>query len=495
MKSDWTLYLHDIRKREIDTVFSLLSEKHFTSGLEIGAGDGFQTTLLASYVENLISSDLNFNRIKLKVLGVEYKVLDADEMEGIFEPNTFDFIFSSNVLEHVRNPVRVLSSAQVALKSDGIAVHIVPNRLMKIFYLLFYYPDLVLLLAERLLGRLWGKPFFRGAGINLENNINKVGKPPGRFKKFLLPSVHGNFKGHWEEFKAFGREAWEKKLMDAGYWPEHYARGPIFSGFGFGIPETWRRFFESLGLSSEHIFILRKMSQFESMSWAYAKNYLSHGSFRDQRKFFKDWLKKEKSAKAFFKDFLLAVGDPRGKKVLDVGFGNGIMAREFIRAGALVYGLETEEDLVKMSDNPNLYLYDGKKFPFDSDAFDYVYSTSVLEHMFYPEEVIGEIGRTLKPGGRFYLSFPNRYAPRETHTGLWFISWLPRFKSKKLEDWNLHFVSFFKLKRMAKRVGLEIVYDTKGSSPYRGAVKKFLAGLGIHYGILLKTIIVVLEKK
>src|SRR3989344_7374172 len=145
-KIDWTQYLHDIRRREIGIVFSLLAKKRFAKGLEIGAGDGFQTTLLASYVENLISSDLNFNRIKLKVPAVEYRILDADLMEGVFEPNTFDFIFSSNVLEHVRNPVRVLSSAQVVLKGDGIAVHIVPNRLMKIFYLLFYYPDLVLLL-------------------------------------------------------------------------------------------------------------------------------------------------------------------------------------------------------------------------------------------------------------------------------------------------------------------------------------------------------------
>ncbi|OHA91133.1 MAG: hypothetical protein A2758_01495 [Candidatus Zambryskibacteria bacterium RIFCSPHIGHO2_01_FULL_49_18] len=494
-KIDWTQYLHDIRRREIGIVFSLLAKKRFAKGLEIGAGDGFQTTLLASYVENLISSDLNFNRIKLKVPAVEYRILDADLMEGVFEPNTFYFIFSSNVLEHVRDPLKVLRASQPMLTDNGYAVHIVPNRLMKIFYVLFYYPDLFLLFAERLFGRLEGKPFFRGAGINLENNINKVPKPAGRFKKFLLPSIHGNFASHWEEFKAFGRKAWEEKFMDAGYWPEYYAKGPIFSGFGFGIPEGWRRFFESLGLSSEHIFILRKMSQFESMSWAYAKNYLSHGSFRDQRKFFKDWLKKEKSAKAFFKDFLLAVGDPRDKKVLDIGFGNGIMAEEFIKAGALVYGLETEEDLVKMSGNQNLHLYDGRKFPFDSNTFDYAYSTSVLEHMSYPEEVIKEICRTLKPGGKFYLSFPNRYAPKETHTGLWFIGWLPRFKSKRLEDWNLHFVSFFKLKRMARGAGLEVIYDTRSSSPLRGAVKKLLARFGIHYGILLKTIIVVLEKK
>src|SRR3989344_1811185 len=101
-KTDWTQYLHAIRRMEIEIVLALLPKKQFTSGLEIGAGDGFQTTLLAPLVEKLVSSDLNFKRIKesLKVPGVSYKIIDADAIVGIFKADTFDLIFSSNVLEH-----------------------------------------------------------------------------------------------------------------------------------------------------------------------------------------------------------------------------------------------------------------------------------------------------------------------------------------------------------------------------------------------------------
>src|SRR3990167_2143032 len=146
-KPDWTKYLHTIRKKEVDTVFSLLPQTHFVSGLEIGAGDGFQTTLLASHIERLVSSDLNFNRIKesLKIPSVEYKTIDADAIEGIFDDNSFDFIFSSSVLEHVKDPKKVLSATRSMLKEDGNAVHIVPSRTIKISYLLFYYPNLVFL--------------------------------------------------------------------------------------------------------------------------------------------------------------------------------------------------------------------------------------------------------------------------------------------------------------------------------------------------------------
>lgn len=496
-KTDWTRYLHAIRKREIETVFSLLPQTHFAHGLEVGAGDGFQTTLLSPHTDKLISSDLNFKRIKesLKLPNVEYKMLDADAIGGVFKPNSFDLIFSSNVLEHVCDPLEVLRATRPMLRDDGYAVHIIPSRHIKIFYLLFYYPNLVLLALDRFFGKLQGKPFFQGSNIDFENNINTTTKKnSNRFKRLLTPTPHGNFPTHWSEFIAFGEKQWERQFIEAGYSIVAYAKGPAFSGYGFGLPAWLRRFLENCGISSEHIFVLKKMSQFEADTWAYTKNFLPHGSFRDQRKFVKDWLKKDKSAKAFFDDFLSAVGNPRGKSVLDIGFGNGIMAEEFTKAGALVYGLETEEDLVKMSHNPNLYFYDGRKFPFDSNNFDYAYSTSVLEHMSYPEDVIGEIGRTLKPGGKFYLSFPNKYAPKDPHTGLWFIGWLPRFKSVRLLDWNLHFLSFFDLKKMAKKAGLSIMYNTQSHSPARRLIKKTLATCGVHFSILLKTIIVVLEK-
>lgn len=520
--TDWTQYLHTIRKREVDAVFSLLPQKKLLSGLEIGAGDGYQTTLLAPHVEKFISSDLNFKRIKdsLKIPGVTYQLVDADSIKGVFPDSSFDFIFSSNVLEHVHDPFVFMGVTQPMLMESGYAIHVVPSRHIKIFYLLFYYPNLAILFFKRLWGKINGESFFKGSHINLANNINtKTGvqdaKTQSRFKKFLFPAPHGNFPGHLEEFKAFGKKQWEYMFIRAGYSVVAYAKGPAFSGYGFGF-ETGRKILEYFGVSSEHIFILKKMTTFEMAAWKYTNTFLNRGSMYEKQKFVRDWMNKEKNAKAFVADFVKDVGNPRGKKVLDVGFGNGIMLRDFIAIGAIAYGLETEHSLLNMASDQigrdangnlraTLSIYDGKSFPFPDNIFSFVYSTSVLEHMSYPAEVISEISRTLVPGGKFYLSFPNKYAPKESHTGLWFISWLPRpftqfilrlSKSSPLEDWNLHFVSFFDVKKMAKKAGLRIVYDTRSSSGsrFRIMVKKLFACCGIHYGVLLKTLIVVLEK-
>jgi uncharacterized protein YbaR (Trm112 family) len=49
---------------------------------------------------------------------------------------------------------------------------------------------------------------------------------------------------------------------------------------------------------------------------------------------------------------------------------------------------------------------DGHDLPFCDGAFDAVVTTAVLEHVLYPEQVVGEIGRVLKTGGLLYSELP-----------------------------------------------------------------------------------------
>ncbi|MGK6350747.1 class I SAM-dependent methyltransferase [Parapedobacter sp. DT-150] len=50
--------------------------------------------------------------------------------------------------------------------------------------------------------------------------------------------------------------------------------------------------------------------------------------------------------------------------------------------------------------------YDGKTLPFDDNAFDSIFSSEVFEHIFNLPEILAELHRVLKPGGRMLVTLP-----------------------------------------------------------------------------------------
>ena len=77
-------------------IFRQCPDRCFDYGLEIGAGDGFQTQLIKTYIEHLVCTELNNNRIdKNQNKDIEYKICDAECISDYFNPESFDLIFSS----------------------------------------------------------------------------------------------------------------------------------------------------------------------------------------------------------------------------------------------------------------------------------------------------------------------------------------------------------------------------------------------------------------
>jgi SAM-dependent methyltransferase len=52
------------------------------------------------------------------------------------------------------------------------------------------------------------------------------------------------------------------------------------------------------------------------------------------------------------------------------------------------------------------HFYDGGRFPFEDASFESVLCNQVLEHVFNPEQFVGEISRVLAPNGRLLLTVP-----------------------------------------------------------------------------------------
>jgi len=256
----------------------------------------------------------------------------------------------------------------------------------------------------------------------------------------------------------------------------------------------------------------------ESEARNYVESRFPHASLKEKNKIISDWANKEKSSRGIVADIeFRTTSGVKGIKILDAGSGNGGLSIALSEAGANVTGVDVEKELVEISRrnassrnlSPEFVLYDGNILPFVENSFDMAISVSVLEHVDNPVNFLKEIYRVLKPGEIFYLAFPNRLWPKETHTGLWGITYIPVkfsdfvvkiFRKNPLKDNNLHFYTYWDLRKMIQSSGLGKnlwkLREERGKSenPLKVVVKKILNACGIPYKAFLPHISVILEK-
>lgn len=100
--------------------------------------------------------------------------------------------------------------------------------------------------------------------------------------------------------------------------------------------------------------------------------------------------------------------DWKGKRVLEIGLGQGADSEQLIRRGAIYTGVDLTEESVKrvrMRFDLKGLVYDTVQqasvlsLPFDDDSFDIVYSHGVLHHVPEIRHASAEIARVLKPDG------------------------------------------------------------------------------------------------
>ena len=97
-----------------------------------------------------------------------------------------------------------------------------------------------------------------------------------------------------------------------------------------------------------------------------------------------------------------------GKKILDLGCGRGEFLKGFIKCGLVGYGIDQSAAAKKFCPEAEILVESiDETLPYNDNSFDYVYSKSVIEHFYYPEKLIKEIYRILKPGGLVITMTPD----------------------------------------------------------------------------------------
>jgi ubiquinone/menaquinone biosynthesis C-methylase UbiE len=227
--------------------------------------------------------------------------------------------------------------------------------------------------------------------------------------------------------------------------------------------------------------------------------------FKDKR------LWAELHQKTMLRKLKTALGDLRGRRVLDLGTGRGGLSVALAREGCSVVAFDLRGRNLEMTVLRGrryglampVAVGKGEHLPFADQSFDLVICKDMLEHCQAPHAVLREIRRILTPDGAAYLTVVNRFPFRDPHYHLWFVNFLPARLADRYIDWrgrgkqsfgdrqrlsDMHYYTLPRFRALARRQGLEIRRDVHGlgrrpgptpaGKRLGGAVRRFIHRVG-----------------
>ena len=107
--------------------------------------------------------------------------------------------------------------------------------------------------------------------------------------------------------------------------------------------------------------------------------------------------------------FVEAIG--RGKRVLDLGCRSGALTRHFLEGNSVV-GLDVDVAAREKARALGIEPVQGNvedPLPFEDASFDAVVAGELFEHLRFPDALVAEIERVLRPGAVLVGSVPNAF--------------------------------------------------------------------------------------
>jgi SAM-dependent methyltransferase len=241
-------FLDAIRECELEVVLPYL--RSGARVLEFGAGNGSQAKQLEAMGFEVIAIDLPDSQYaKSRV----FPVLEYDGLDIPLPDSSVDIIFSSNVMEHVKELPKILSEFHRVLNKDGFCIHLMPSVQWRVWTFLTGIPT-AFISAIRLLRHLALSPIY-----SLDNEA--VFKDLKIIVSCILPLGHGISLEGISEIWTFSIKYWLKQFERHGFEALTYCPcGLFYTGhmlFGFNFPLSFRRSVSKYLGSGSNVFLCR----------------------------------------------------------------------------------------------------------------------------------------------------------------------------------------------------------------------------------------------
>ncbi len=240
-----------IRRSELEGAWPPFARRQRV--LELGGATGYQARILSDWGHEVTSLDIEVPA------DTDYPVERYDGQTLPFPGATFDVVFSSNVLEHVRDVPALLAEASRVLRPSGVMIHVLPSSTWRLWTSVAHYAWVVQSVFFRRPNPEGPRPQPRRP-YSLRSLMQFV-------RTVAIPHAHGAHANAIWELYAYSVGHWRRVFERNGLLIENVAPAGIFySGYkilrALDVP-TRKRLAKVLG-SSCNVFVLRRHSERQS---------------------------------------------------------------------------------------------------------------------------------------------------------------------------------------------------------------------------------------
>lgn len=251
IEKDETSWWEKVRKSELDTALEIFPSQNNLHILEIGGRDGYQANIISKKGHSVTSIDIN-------PIYPQFHTVQKGTINQLdFKENSFDIIYSSNMLQELQDIEEAFNEIKRVLKEDGLIIHIVPTTWWSLITNFWHYCKIPKYLIK-------SNKFKRIFNSNLKKvDIKQNSKPKSSTKNLKQLFLHplGANASFIHEIIYFSKIYWKKLFEKNGFKVIEQKNCPYFysaySVFKFKFLKA-RTILSKVGITSCYCYVMKK---------------------------------------------------------------------------------------------------------------------------------------------------------------------------------------------------------------------------------------------